>query len=67
VLIGFPRTRKQSLALQTAGILATHFALLTLPDSVIMDRSSGRRVNPDTGGSYVCVCVCVCVGVCVCA
>lgn len=52
LLDGFPRTRQQAIALQNAGILPDAFILLQVPDQVLVERVSGRRVDPVTGAIY---------------
>eukprot|EP00118_Oscarella_pearsei_P014464 m.123818 g.123818 ORF g.123818 m.123818 type:complete len:210 (+) comp37838_c0_seq14:908-1537(+) len=50
VLEGFPRTREEALALQSAGVLANHFVLLDIKDDVAFERTIAKRVDPQTGG-----------------
>lgn len=52
LLDGFPRTRAQALALQTAGIFADKVVLLEVPDSILVERVEGRRTDPVTGAIY---------------
>ncbi|XP_065916646.1 adenylate kinase 8-like [Dysidea avara] len=52
VMEGFPNTREQALVLQSAGVLAKHFVHLEAPDSVLVERYSGKRVDPVTGDVY---------------
>ncbi|XP_013418058.1 adenylate kinase 8-like [Lingula anatina] len=52
VLEGFPQTREQALALQAEGIYPKHFVLLDAPDTVLIERAAGKRVDPETGDVY---------------
>eukprot|EP00996_Jenningsia_fusiforme_P002252 NODE_3089_length_1052_cov_42.730808_g2837_i0.p1 GENE.NODE_3089_length_1052_cov_42.730808_g2837_i0~~NODE_3089_length_1052_cov_42.730808_g2837_i0.p1 ORF type:complete len:259 (-),score=34.90 NODE_3089_length_1052_cov_42.730808_g2837_i0:210-986(-) len=52
LLDGFPRTKAQALALQSAGILPQHFILIECPDAVVIERIVGRRTDPVTGRVY---------------
>jgi adenylate kinase len=52
LLDGFPRTRAQALALQSAGILPDKFVLLKIDDKKVVSRVSGRRTDPVTGKVY---------------
>jgi adenylate kinase len=52
LLDGFPRTRSQAISLQTAGIIPNVFIVLDVPDTVVMQRISGRRTDPQTGVVY---------------
>lgn len=52
VMEGYPETREQALYLQSAGVLAKHFVHLEAPDSVLVERYSGKRVDPVTGDVY---------------
>merc|ERR1712227_846376 len=52
VMDGFPRTREQALALQAKGISAKHCVLLNAPDTVLIERAEGKRVDPKTGDVY---------------
>eukprot|EP00052_Salpingoeca_macrocollata_P023160 m.203152 g.203152 ORF g.203152 m.203152 type:complete len:469 (+) comp21973_c0_seq2:1678-3084(+) len=52
ILHGFPNTRRQSLALQTAGMLPTHFLHLEAPDATLAERLEGRCVDSKTGAIY---------------
>jgi len=56
VLEGFPRTREQALALQAKGTLAKHFVHLEAPDSVLIERYAGKRIDSLTGGTASCYC-----------
>ncbi|EDO43271.1 predicted protein [Nematostella vectensis] len=52
LLEGFPQTREQALALQVEGIIPSHFILLDCPDTVLIERVMGKRVDPETGDVY---------------
>ncbi|MDT0594770.1 adenylate kinase [Glaciecola petra] len=52
LLDGFPRTIPQAEAMQDAGIAVDYCIEFDVPDSVIVDRMSGRRVHPASGRVY---------------
>lgn len=52
ILQGLPETREQALVLQAAGIVPTHFVLLDTPDTVLIERVMGKRIDPSTGDVY---------------
>ena len=56
MLDGFPRTRPQAeslaSALEAAGVALDAVVLLEVPDSLIVDRITGRRSDPETGTIY---------------
>ncbi|KXJ18707.1 adenylate kinase 8 [Exaiptasia diaphana] len=52
LLEGFPHTREQALALQSEGIIPKHFVLLECPDTVLVERVMGKRIDPETGDVY---------------
>lgn len=52
LLDGFPRTRSQALAMQSAGVLPDKFVLLNVDDGTVVDRMSGRRIDPESGKIY---------------
>ncbi|XP_048358402.1 adenylate kinase 8-like [Sphaerodactylus townsendi] len=52
VLDGFPETRDQALQLQTKGILPRHVIVLYAPDTVLIERNLGKRVDPYTQEVY---------------
>lgn len=56
LLDGFPRTVPQASALQAAltedGLVLDAVAVLEVPDSLIVDRITGRRTDPETGDIY---------------
>ena len=56
ILDGFPRTRPQAEALavdlQKAGVNLDAVVLIEVPDSRIVERVTGRRMDPETGDIY---------------
>lgn len=56
LLDGFPRTRPQAealdVALAAAGVALDAVVLFEVPDSLIVERVTGRRSDPDTGAIY---------------
>lgn len=56
ILDGFPRTRPQAEALavnlQKAGVTLDAVVLIEVPDSRIVQRVTGRRMDPETGDIY---------------
>lgn len=52
LLDGFPRTIPQADAMQEAGIKVDHVIEFDVPDEVIVERMSGRRVHPASGRVY---------------
>ncbi|XP_067016661.1 adenylate kinase 8-like [Acropora muricata] len=52
LLEAFPQTREQAQALQAEGIIPKHFVLLEAPDTVLIERVMGKRVDPETGDVY---------------
>lgn len=52
ILEGYPRTREQALVLQAEGVLADHWVHLQAPDTVLLERYNGKRVDPITGDIY---------------
>merc|ERR1711998_64866 len=52
LLDGFPRTQKQAEALNDNGIIPQLFVLLEVPDDVLMQRCTGRRMDKETGKIY---------------
>ncbi|MCA9516966.1 MAG: adenylate kinase [Myxococcales bacterium] len=56
LLDGFPRTRAQAEALDTAldgaGIELDKVVVIEVPDSLIVERITGRRMDPETGAIY---------------
>ena len=52
LLDGFPRTIPQADAMKDAGIKIDHVIEFDVPDEVIVERMSGRRVHPASGRVY---------------
>eukprot|EP01064_Diplonema_japonicum_P034419 TRINITY_DN7116_c3_g1_i1.p1 TRINITY_DN7116_c3_g1~~TRINITY_DN7116_c3_g1_i1.p1 ORF type:complete len:287 (+),score=49.61 TRINITY_DN7116_c3_g1_i1:71-862(+) len=52
LLVGFPRTRNQALALQTAGCLPQALISITLSPEVAAERTEGIRIDPVTSKQY---------------
>ena len=52
ILDGFPRTIPQAEALDEMGIGIDRVVAIEVPDDVIVERISGRRVCPSCGASY---------------
>lgn len=56
MLDGFPRTRPQAealdQALDQAGVALDAVVLLEVPDELIVERVTGRRMDPETGAIY---------------
>ena len=52
LLDGFPRTGAQAKALKASGIRFDAMVLLEVPDAELMQRSAGRRLDPQTGAIY---------------
>ncbi|QPG06622.1 adenylate kinase [Salinimonas marina] len=52
LLDGFPRTIPQADAMKEAGIVIDHVIEFDVPDDVIVERMSGRRVHPSSGRVY---------------
>ncbi|MBS0290789.1 MAG: adenylate kinase [Proteobacteria bacterium] len=52
LLDGFPRTVKQAEALTLAGVQMDRVIELAVPDDVIVERLSGRRIHPASGRVY---------------
>jgi len=52
LLDGFPRTIAQADALKDAGVDIDAVIEIDVPDSVIVERMSGRRVHPASGRTY---------------
>lgn len=49
---GFPRTIPQADAMKSAGVHLEHVVEVFVPDEVIVDRMSGRRVHVASGRTY---------------
>jgi len=52
LLDGFPRTQQQAQAMKSAGIVPDVFLALQVPDEVVIERVTGRRLDPETGKIY---------------
>ncbi|ELT89859.1 hypothetical protein CAPTEDRAFT_200548 [Capitella teleta] len=52
VLDSFPETREQAIVLASLGIYPKHCILLNAPDTVLIERASGKRVDPKTGDIF---------------
>ncbi|CAL1545587.1 unnamed protein product [Lymnaea stagnalis] len=52
ILEGFPRTREQALAMQESGIFPKHCIVLEAPDTVLVERAAGKRIDKKTGDVY---------------
>lgn len=49
---GFPRTIPQAEAMRDSGVRLEHVVEIAVPDAVIIERMSGRRVHQPSGRSY---------------
>jgi len=49
---GFPRTIPQADAMKNAGVLIDYVLEIDVPDEVIIERMSGRRMDPASGRTY---------------
>jgi adenylate kinase len=52
LLDGFPRTIPQADAMRENGVIVDHVIEFDVPDDVIVERMSGRRVHPASGRVY---------------
>nr|XP_019584472.1 PREDICTED: adenylate kinase 8 isoform X2 [Rhinolophus sinicus] len=52
ILDGIPATREQALMIQTLGIVPRHVIALSAPDTVLIERNLGKRIDPQTGEIY---------------
>tara|TARA_R110002126_G_scaffold33382_42_gene104631 strand:+ start:9785 stop:10429 length:645 start_codon:yes stop_codon:yes gene_type:complete len=52
LLDGFPRTIPQADAMKENGVVVDHVIEFDVPDDVIVERMSGRRVHPASGRVY---------------
>ncbi|KAL0978957.1 hypothetical protein UPYG_G00178470 [Umbra pygmaea] len=52
VLDGIPQTREEALSLQEAGVIPDHVVLLEALDTLLIERSHGKRIDPITGDVY---------------
>lgn len=49
---GFPRTIPQAEALHASGVVIDHVLEIAVPDELIIERLTGRRVHPGSGRVY---------------
>jgi adenylate kinase len=52
ILDGFPRTVSQAIALNDMGVIIDRVVFIDVPDEVIFERMSGRRVCQKCGATY---------------
>jgi len=52
LLDGFPRTEAQAKEMEKLFLVPTKAILLEVPDDVLVERVTGRRLDPDTGKIY---------------
>ncbi|XP_013008708.2 adenylate kinase 8 [Cavia porcellus] len=52
ILDGIPETREQVLMMQTLGLAPKHVIILNAPDSVLIERNLGKRIDPVTREIY---------------
>ncbi|XP_020829128.1 adenylate kinase 8 isoform X2 [Phascolarctos cinereus] len=52
ILDGIPETREQALMIQTCGISPRHVIVLSAPDTVLIERNLGKRIDPYNGEVY---------------
>ncbi|XP_072488905.1 adenylate kinase 8 isoform X2 [Notamacropus eugenii] len=52
ILDGIPETREQALMIQTSGISPRHVIVLKAPDTVLIERNLGKRIDPYNGEVY---------------
>nr|XP_045739375.1 adenylate kinase 8 isoform X2 [Mirounga angustirostris] len=52
ILDGIPETREQALMIQTLGITPRHVIVLSAPDTVLIERNLGKRIDPQTREIY---------------
>ncbi|XP_069743326.1 adenylate kinase 8 isoform X3 [Narcine bancroftii] len=52
VLVDFPKTREQAIAIQDIGIAPEHVVILDAPDTVLIERNLGKRIDPITKEIY---------------
>ncbi|NWH73198.1 KAD8 kinase, partial [Piaya cayana] len=52
ILEGFPENQEQAWMLQSSGILPRHVVVLYAPDTVLIERCTGKRVDPVTEEVY---------------
>ncbi|XP_005146394.2 adenylate kinase 8 isoform X1 [Melopsittacus undulatus] len=52
ILEGFPENQEQAWILQSSGIIPRHVVALYAPDTVLIERNSGKRIDPNTEEVY---------------
>ncbi|KAM9521923.1 adenylate kinase 8 isoform 2-T2 [Guaruba guarouba] len=52
ILEGFPENQEQAWILQSSGIIPRHVVVLYAPDAVLIERNSGKRIDPITEEVY---------------
>ncbi|XP_026960238.1 adenylate kinase 8 isoform X1 [Sagmatias obliquidens] len=52
ILDGIPESREQALLIQTLGVSPRHVIVLSAPDTVLIERNLGKRIDPQTGEIY---------------
>ncbi|XP_073909016.1 adenylate kinase 8 isoform X3 [Castor canadensis] len=52
ILDGIPETREQALMIQSLGLIPKHIIMLKAPDTVLIERNLGKRIDPQTGEIY---------------
>jgi len=52
ILVDYPQTREQGLAILSNGIIPKHTIVLQAPDSVLIERAAGKRVDTKNGDIY---------------
>ncbi|KAM6237561.1 adenylate kinase 8 isoform 1-T1 [Spheniscus humboldti] len=52
ILEGFPENQEQAWMLQSSGIIPRHVVVLYAPDTVLIERNSGKRLDPFTEEVY---------------
>ncbi|XP_052581124.1 adenylate kinase 8 isoform X1 [Peromyscus californicus insignis] len=52
ILDGIPERREQALMIQTVGLAPKHVIVLSAPDTVLIERNVGKRIDPITGEIY---------------
>uniref|UniRef100_A0A8C0GGD1 Adenylate kinase 8 n=1 Tax=Chelonoidis abingdonii TaxID=106734 RepID=A0A8C0GGD1_CHEAB len=52
ILEGFPENRDQAWMLQSAGMTPRHVVVLYAPDTVLIERNLGKRIDPSTKEVY---------------
>ncbi|XP_008561908.1 PREDICTED: adenylate kinase 8 [Galeopterus variegatus] len=52
IMDSIPETREQALLIQTMGIAPRHVIVLNAPDTVLIERNMGKRIDPQTGEIY---------------